>query len=446
MTTPLPSTFHCAAAEEAVIGCCILEATAADGDLDPAEFFDPRLRALFAAIRLLRVAGKPPDPVLVAAACPPGVGAIGLISGCVTATPTADNVHHYAAMVRDASLKRRLVALHDVLASASSGAETLEAAWRALSAISARPQADVAMVGPVAFAAAQRAAVRADEIRDGIASSTLVPTGLRDVDIALGGGLPLGVVTVEGGRPSSGKSSLARGIARAASAAGYGVHVFSLEDRADTYGDRVIADLGEVELGKLRAGAIDGAEARRLLDAASTAHGLRWGIDDRAGLSSAQISIAVRRHRRDLGTKLVIVDYVQLMNEREAGPRKIDQVGAALKGLVRMAREENVAVLLLSQLNRECEKENRRPRMSDLRECGELEQDARIVFFTHHLRGEDGTKTGKAEIVIAKNNNGQGETRIDVRWDGAHARYQDVFSNTWTGAPSNGHPNAPGMP
>lgn len=428
-------------AEQSLIGCALLRADVLDVvEWAPADFFDPRLRLIATAMARLHAERRPLDPLVVSGEFPEHKHGeiIALLSECVSAMPTADNAEHYAAILRDAALKRALCDLGVNMRDDRSGAETLDATWAALSALVQRKEPAARSIGDVALAAIRRMGERVEERQNGAPNRALVPTGLRDVDSTLGGGLPVGVVTVEGGRPGTGKSSLARQVALNTARAGHGVHVFSLEDREDVYGDRLLADLADVDLAKLRTGVIDAADGSRVLSAGGLVQKFPWLIDDRAGLSSVQIAMAVRRHRRDLDTRLVVVDYVQLMREPQAGHRAIEQVGAALKGLVRLAREESVSVLLLSQLNRDSEREERRPQMRDLRESGELEQDARVILFTHHWRDKQGSRTGKTEIIVAKNTNGVGEVVVEVGWDGSRTRYSDLYAGA--------HPNAPGQP
>ena len=169
-----------------------------------------------------------------------------------------------------------------------------------------------------------------------------------------------------------------------------------------------------------------------LMAAAGRLERASFGFDDRV-LSSAEIGTAVRRHKAELSTRLVVVDYVQLMTDE--GERTIDRVGAALRGLVRLARTERVAVLLLSQLSRLSEREKRRPQLSDLRESGELEQAARMVLFVHQETDDRGRFVGTAEILVAKNSNGPTHGLVQLAWDANRATFCDLVEPVWLGGP-----------
>jgi len=247
-------------------------------------------------------------------------------------------------------------------------------------------------------------------------------------------------VTIVAGRPSHGKSSLTRTIADNANLAGCGVHVFSPEDRKNTYGMRLLADRSRVDLGRLRTmKGVTKGELNAIMDAANGVYQRRnWLVDDSAGLTSAQMAMRIRRRRRGNQTRLVVVDYIQLV--RESARDMKDSVGLSIKNLAQVARDENVAMLVLSQLSRDVERRiDKRPQLSDLRETGELEQVAESVVFvmqpTKYLNPEstgDSEEmekwTGKGLAIVAKHKNSSTGQAV-LAWDGPTATYRDLATH-----------------
>lgn len=408
-------------------------------ELEPEDFYDPRHRCVFEAMKNLQARAKPVDDVglleeeLERMGKLAAIGGLAFLSELFRHNVTADNVEHYVEIVRDKSDARRLIITASEIAAkgfADYGTidEFYSEAWRAIAGTTdARRRADsFRRVGAVVQEARIEAMKRADARASGSPIDEFVPTGLCHLDAGLGGGLPVGVVTVEGGRPSDGKSALAKTIAWKVAQRGIGVHVFSLEDRASVYGERILAEGAKISGTLIRLGELDPEKHGPLLrDVERRVADLKWGIDDRASLSSAQIAMAVRRRRAELGTRLVVVDYAQLGEEPDV-PSELETaaLNAFIRGMVRLAREEGVALLLLSQLNRQNVRDgHRRPRCDDLRQSGVLEQAARCVFFPHTVRNAKGKPTGTHEIVVGKNTSGQRDIVIPMHWDGPTTTY-----------------------
>ena len=401
-------------------------------DVSPDDFGELRHRAIFTAMHALRASGKPcGDPVLLEEAIGSRIAAVGGIAYLAllgTLTPTAENVEHYAGIVRESALTMRVrLALHDVAASDLRGMAVVEDAYEVLSTF-VRGSDDGAVPMPAAVREAFDDLAAALERKESGQSVALgVTTGFANLDTLLGGLQP-GVVTILAGRPAQGKSSFARSLADNAATAGHGVHAFTLEDSRRAYALRALSDRSRVGLHVLRAVDFKRAEMTALVRATDELRAREhWLVDDAAGLSSAQIALRVRKHRREHNTKLVVVDYVQLMRERDARDT-LDEVDRAARGLQQLARAEDVAVLLLSQLNRECEKrDDKRPILSDLRSSGTLEQIADTVMFVYRDEVYNTTSEAKgtAEVIVRKNKHGKTGT-IHFRWDADCASYRDL--------------------
>lgn len=439
-------TSHDVEAERAIIGALLRNARRVLElvEVPPARsFYHPTHVFVAEAIEGLLADGKPVDPVTVADQLGGRLPAVGGYTGIAELAEgylTAENVGHYVAIVLDHALKRRVcIAASEVLQVCEDEHDTGEDAHaellRQASMVDGPEQADRAQgLGELVTEAVARATGTSPATRN-----RGVLTGYADVD-ELTGGLARGAVTILAGRPSQGKSAFARRIAFNAAAAGEGVHVFSLEDSRDRYGDRTLADLADVDLAKFsaRVPCFTEAELGRIHGAASQVRLMALDIDDAAGLSSVQIANRVRQRARRLKTTLVVVDYVQLMRERGAREKR-DEVDRAAEGMVRLARESDVAVLLLSQLSRESERrDDKRPLLADLRESGTLEQVADAVFMVHqewlYLNPESKHSEvqaayrkafGIADLLVRKNKHGR-RGDLKLRWNATTATYQNA--------------------
>lgn len=426
-----------AAVEQSVLGAVLLRNEIMfEVALSPEDFYDPRHREIWRSMQALAAAHKPIDSVMLEAEIKSrfksgfdAVGGFVYLSECLGSVPTADNVAFYAEEVAKHALTRRVrVACAQLAHSALEGEELLQKALEVVTGLGAkRTDGAIAMseLAPkILGELVEQMALRGQ----GNLSAGGFSTGLDALDQVLGG-VQMGVVTVIGGRPSMGKSALARTIAHRVSAGGAGVHVFSLEDVRSAYAKRQLSDTSRVDLRKIGTLQLAGGDISRLDRAAEELKKHRkWLIDDVAGLSAAQIAMRVRRHLTENDTKLVIVDYVQIM--REPDVKRADkrfQVAASVEELHELARREHLAVVVISQLNRKLEdRDNKRPQMADLREAGELEQIAHAILFCYRdeVYNPDALK-GRAEIIVAKVKDGQPGT-ADVAWDAPTATYRNL--------------------
>jgi replicative DNA helicase len=338
--------------------------------------------------------------------------------------PTADNAEHYVAIVRDGWV-RRMVA--EACASAVQGAERGDEGAELLSEI-LRRLAEITVEGPSEtrsirellkerFAELGRIA---DAKARGETAATGIPTGLDALD-ALLGGLQTGIVTTAAGRPGMGKSSFALSCVRGASERGVGCHVFSLEDTRDAYCDRVISGeslvaaerLRQVSITRTEMGAIHGALDKFPRDR-------RWLVDDRSGITAEEIVRSVRRSLAENKTKLVVVDYVQLIRGR--GTSREEIVSHAMNVLADAAKQDRVSYLVLSQLNRECEKrDDKRPMLADLKQAGTIEERSKCVLMLYRPSVYETAPDNVIEILVRKNNQGQ-IGGVSAKWDGATLR------------------------
>jgi len=359
-------------------------------------FYDLRHRVVFAAMRNLQAREKPIDPVTLVTEIErngklEAIGGIAFLGELALKVPTPTNVVHYAETVEKLYATRRLALVcSDVLERCydpdCEPEELLERAQAEVSRL-ATAQSKPDTLTPIGVLARRRlkeldelAARRAAGETDAL---TGLPTGVRGLDQRIGG-WQFSVVNMIAARPAMGKSSLALASADACTAAGYGAHVFSLEDSWQTYVDRCIARGSGVPASAIRRGDL---EAKREGESpmGAVSHAVmrlmarsNWHVDDRKDLSASEIIRAVRKHKPRIGTRLVVVDYVQLVrrNHRLDENHALDEIITAFAAAV----EPDEVWLVLSQLNRKLEERvDKRPTMPDLRGSGALEERPKVI-------------------------------------------------------------------
>ncbi|HYF53749.1 MAG TPA: DnaB-like helicase C-terminal domain-containing protein [Salinarimonas sp.] len=403
-------------------------------ELAEGDFYDWKHREVWRAMQELHASRRPANDIALLAEAigsrMPAVGGLSFLSDLMASHVTPDNYEHYVRLVTEASLTRRVrSAVAELLASDAKGEELVSKAFESISGLLNRTSDGAVTIGDAVREKLAEITQKLEAKERGEVVAMGIPTGLPKLDEVLGG-LQTGVVTIVAGRPSMGKSSLARTLADNVNRQGYGVHVFSLEHKTDAYTTRALADAARIELGRLRAIDIDRHEYARLLGAGDKLSGRRgWIIDSTSNLSAVQVAMRVRRHRRENGTRMVVVDYVQLLRDRRvrAGERKA-MVDVAIEGLVELARSEDLALVVLSQLSRDCEKrDDKRPEMSDLRESGELEQvaDSVLLLYRDEVYHKDSKDKGVGEVLIAKNKHGR-TGRVRFAWDADTATYREL--------------------
>lgn len=378
--------------ENSVIGAVLLSPDALV-DLDWLEvdhFASFGARAAWSAIRNLEASGSPIDFVTVLERMQHDRTQRGgdsldgqleeILGECIRNVPSAESVAHYAEQVRNESIARRIrVELQRVAnMPATSGAELLSAAMAAISALDTTLPESTPTIADVVKRRLKQLEAIAQRRANGEGALTGFPTGIEKLDELLGGWQSK-IVSIVAARPAMGKSSLGLATADASSKSGAGVHLFSLEDTEEAYADRTVSRSSGVAAESMRRSELNRGDVSNLTIAVREMANRRWLVDSRSGIAAEDIVRSVRKYRRVNNTRVVIVDYVQLVK----GPRtasRHEQLSDIVTVLADAAKQDDMAYVVMSQLNRDLEKRNdKRPQLADLRESGSLEERAKCV-------------------------------------------------------------------
>ncbi|MBV8430272.1 MAG: replicative DNA helicase, partial [Solirubrobacterales bacterium] len=240
---------------------------------------------------------------------------------------------------------------------------------------------------------------------------TGTPSGFKDIDEVTGGFQP-GNLVVIAARPSMGKSALVANIAENASLKGHAVALFSLEMSESELAQRFVASQARIRGEELRRGRVAESKWQKILSACQTLAEAPLWVDDSSDTSVLDVRAKARRlhHQVEGGLGLIIIDYLQLMRHEGHVDSRVQQIGQISRGLKGLARELNVPVIALSQLSRAVEQRGgeKKPILSDLRDSGEIEQDADLVMFIYREEyyEKDSERPGEADIIVAKHRNG----------------------------------------
>jgi replicative DNA helicase len=390
--------------------------------LEPDDFYVPAHQAIFDSIVHLYNANQPIDPLTVSDALHrkgelDRIGGAGYLTDLMEGVPTASNIEYYAEIVEEHGLRRRLI---------SAGGQIGDLAVMTdleISAVLDRAEQTVFGVGErrigeglIAMSPLLHSTLEVIEEMEARGSElTGLATGFRDLDRKLAG-LQAANLVIVAARPSMGKSALASNIATNVAMDGGTVAMFSLEMSREEIVQRLLCSVGRVDSMKLRTGQLGPQLWQKVVHAASRMYKAPIYIDDSGQLTVTDIRAKCRRLKRQHGLDLVIIDYLQLMSgsNRENRQQEIAEISRSLKNL---ARELDIPILAVSQLNRGLEaREDKRPRLGDLRESGAIEQDSDVVMFIYrheyyHPEAQD-TK-GLAEVIIAKHRAGS-TGRVDM--------------------------------
>lgn len=261
-----------------------------------------------------------------------------------------------------------------------------------------------------------------------------VTTGFTDLNSLLGGFQKSDLVLLAA-RPSMGKTALAVNLAVNAAKAGKKVAMFSLEMSKTQIGQRILASFAQMNLSSLFKGELEGQDLVNLITASNELSKYSLHIDDTAAISLIELKAKLRRLKMEEGLDLVVVDYLQLITTGERIENRVQEISQISRGLKAIAKELDVPVLALSQLSRALEQRpDKRPKLSDLRESGAIEQDADIVMFLYrdYVYNKETENPNLAEVIVSKHRNGPIGV-VNLIWKDEYTRFFDVSNKAYEG-------------
>jgi replicative DNA helicase len=425
-------------AEQSVLGGMLLSKDAIADVVEVIkghDFYKPAHETIFQAILDIYAKGEPADPITIAAELTKRgeinkVGGASYLHTLVQTVPTAANAEYYAEIVHERAVLRRLVEAGTRITQMGYAAdddvdEIVNRAQAEIYAVTEqRTSEDYLPLGDIMEGALDE--IEAIGSRTG--EMTGVPTGFTDLD-SLTNGLHPGQMIVIAARPAMGKSTLALDFARAASIKNNLPSViFSLEMGRNEIAMRLLSAEARVALHHMRSGTMTDEDWTRLARRMPEVSAAPLYIDDSPNLSMMEIRAKCRRLKQRNDIKLVIIDYLQLMQSGKRSESRQQEVSDMSRNLKLLAKELEVPVIALSQLNRGPEQRtDKKPQVSDLRESGSIEQDADMVILLHREDAyeKESPRAGEADIIVGKHRNGPTAT-ITVAFQGHYSRFVDM--------------------
>ncbi len=439
---------HNIQAEQSVLGGLMLDNSTWDQIADRVveiDFYRREHQLVFRTIELLADRSKPFDVVTLSESLErhgqlDEAGGMIYLGTLARDTPSAANIRAYADIVREHSVMRQLIKVGTEVADSGfapegrESAELLDEAERKVFEIAEKGAKSRG--GFVSIKSLLTKAVdKIETLFEQDEPITGLSTGFSDLDDRTSGLHPADLVIVAG-RPSMGKTTLAMNIAEnVAINSGLPVAVFSMEMPGESLAMRMMSSLGRINQSRVRNGKLEDDEWPRLTSAVSLLAEAKLYIDDTPAMSPLEVRARARRLMREHGELgLIMIDYLQLMQVPGMGDNRTNEISAISRSLKALAKELNVPVIALSQLNRSLEsRTNKRPIMSDLRESGAIEQDADLVVFIYRdeVYNEDSPDKGRAEIIIAKQRNGPIGT-LNLTFLGEFTKFENYINDVYS--------------
>lgn len=426
-------------AEQSVIGSMIMDRDAIVTAMEillQEDFYHKQYGILFDAMIELYSSGQPVDLVtlqnkLKEKDVPQEVSSLEFVGELVRAVPTSANVKYYCNIVKENSMKRKLIRVTEEIENECyAGKESLESVLDKtehdiFALLSSRTGGDYVPIRQVVMNALEK--IEKASQQDG--NVTGIPTGFIDLDYRTAGLQPSDLVLIAA-RPSMGKTAFVLNIAQyVAFHENMCTAIFSLEMSKEQLVNRLFSLESRVDAQALRTGNLSDADWAKLVEGAGIIGDSELIIDDTPGISISEMRSKCRKYKLEHDLKLIIIDYLQLMSgpgrSTDSRQQEISDISRSLKAL---ARELNVPVLALSQLSRAVEQRpDHRPMLSDLRESGAIEQDADVVMFIYRddYYNKDTELKGISEIIIAKQRNGPIGT-VNLAWLPEYTKFANL--------------------
>ena len=420
---------HSVEAEQSVIGSMLMDREAiiaASEMITGDDFYQHQYGVMFESMVELFKEGKQVDLVtlqdrLKEKDVPPEVSSLDFVREILTTVPTSANVKHYAQIVQEKAVLRRLIRVNEEIAnSCYAGKDSLEhilahTEKSIFDLLQSRNSGEFVPIRQVALNVLEKIE-QAAKTNDTV---TGIPTGFIDLDYRTSGFQPSDFILIAA-RPSMGKTAFVLNVVEhVAVKKQYPCMVFSLEMSKEQLVNRMLSMESNVDSQKLRTGSLTDADWDAVIEGVGTIGNSKLLIDDTPGISIMELRSKCRKVKLEFGLSLVIIDYLQLMSgSGKSGDNRQQEISEISRSLKALARELNAPVIALSQLSRACEtRQDHRPMLSDLRESGAIEQDADVVMFLYRddYYNKDTDTPNIAEVIIAKQRNGPIGT-IQLMW------------------------------
>ena len=430
---------HNLEAEQSVIGSMLMDSHAietATEILTGEDFYAKQNGILFEAMKELNAERKPVDVVTLHAKlaekqAPEEMQSPEFIRSILDAVPTSANVKYYAQIVYEKATLRRLIRIsEDITKDCYDASDPLEdilenTEKNVFNLIQSRNTREYEPISEIVINALKKIQ-KASETKGHV---TGLSTGFADLDFKTAGLQPSDFILIAA-RPSMGKTAFSLSILdhvvlkRSQSAA-----IFSLEMSKEQLVNRLFAMEAKIDAQNIRSGNLDDTDWESLAEASEVIGGSKLIIDDTPGISATELRSKCRKYKMEQDIQLVIVDYIQLMSSGGRSDNRQQEISDISRALKSLARELNVPVIALSQLNRAVEsRTDHRPMLADIRESGAIEQDADVIMFLYRddYYNPETEKKNVAEVIIAKQRNGPTGT-IELTWQPKYTRFVNML-------------------
>ena len=419
---------HSVEAEQSVIGSMIMDRDAimtASEVITSEDFYQSQYGVLFDAMLELYNEGKPVDLVTLQERLrekdvPPEISRLEFVRDLLDAVPTSANVRHYATIVQEKSMLRKLIKVNEDIANtcylAREKTEDIleETEKKIFDLLQYRSTGDFVPIKQVVLNALDKI----EKASKNKGTVTGIPTGFIDLDYKTSGFQPSDLILIAA-RPSMGKTAFVLNVAQhMAFKEGKTVAIFSLEMSKEQLVNRLFSLESKVDSQALRTGNLTDEDWAKLIEGAAVVGKSNLIIDDTPGISIAELRSKCRKFKLEHDLGIIIIDYLQLMSGGKHSESRQQEISEISRSLKAVARELNVPVVALSQLSRAVEQRpDHRPMLSNLRESGAIEQDADVVMFLYRddYYNKDTDKKNIAEVIIAKQRNGPIGT-VELVW------------------------------
>ena len=430
---------HNLEAEQSVIGSMLMDSRAietATEILTGEDFYAKQNGILFEAMKELNAERKPVDVVTLNAKlaekqAPEEMQSPEFIRSILDAVPTSANVKYYAQIVYEKATLRRLIRIsEDITKDCYDASDPLEdilenTEKNVFNLIQSRNTREYEPISEIVINALKKIQ-KASETKGHV---TGLSTGFADLDFKTAGLQPSDFILIAA-RPSMGKTAFSLSILdHVVLKRGQSAAIFSLEMSKEQLVNRLFAMEAKIDAQNIRSGNLDDTDWESLAEASEVIGGSKLIIDDTPGISATELRSKCRKYKMEQDIQLVIVDYIQLMSSGGRSDNRQQEISDISRSLKSLARELNVPVIALSQLNRAVEsRTDHRPMLADIRESGAIEQDADVIMFLYRddYYNPETEKKNVAEVIIAKQRNGPTGT-IELTWQPKYTRFVNML-------------------